>query len=177
MSGLVNALLILAVAAWVIARQLRAARVDTDRRWWLLPGILAVVALREPDLLDPHHHTAAAALLGAELLVGAAMGLGWARTTRVWTEPDGSVWSKGTKATVAVWVLGIGLRVALFALGAAAGIHQDSAALLLALAATLLIRSGIVTRRARQLAPAAGAAGPVAAYGDGVVGSTPKERV
>ncbi|SMF76518.1 DUF1453 family protein [Streptomyces sp. Amel2xC10] len=151
MSGLVDALLIAAVAVLVIVRQFRASRVDTDRRWWVLPGVLAVVALREPGLLDAHDHLASALVLGAELIVGVAMGAGWAWTTRIWVEPDGAVWSKSTKASVIVWITGIGLRVGLFGLGALVGVHQNSSALLLALASTLLVRSGILMWRASEL--------------------------
>ncbi|MFD9322635.1 DUF1453 domain-containing protein [Streptomyces sp. NPDC060053] len=174
MSGLVNALVIVAVAALVIVRQFRASRIDTDRRWWLLPGILAVIALREPDLLDARHHAQSALLLGAELLVALAMGAAWAWTTRIWVEPDGSVWSKGTRASVGVWGAGIGLRVGLFGVGALLGLHQDSAALMLGLAATLLVRSGILIWRAqsRNRTPV-----HASAYGDHVPRSPWKERV
>ncbi|MBO7935008.1 DUF1453 family protein [Streptomyces sp. S9] len=151
MSGLVDALLIAAVAVLVIVRQFRASRVDTDRRWWVLPGVLAVVALREPGLLGAHHHLASALVLGAELIVGVAMGAGWAWTTRIWVEPDGAMWSKSTKASVIVWITGIGLRVGLFGLAALVGVHQNSSALLLALASTLLVRSGILMWRASEL--------------------------
>ncbi|WP_335340839.1 hypothetical protein [Streptomyces qaidamensis] len=41
---------------------------------------------------------------------------------------------------MAVWAVGIGLRVGLFALGTAVGVHQDSSALLLGLAGTLVVR-------------------------------------
>ena len=54
MSGLVDALLIVVAVIVVIARQFRASRIDTGRRWWLLPVILAVVALREAGLVDPY---------------------------------------------------------------------------------------------------------------------------
>ena len=174
MSGLVNALLIVAVAALVIVRQLRASRVDTGRRWWVLQGVLAVPALQAPGLLDAHHHTTSAPMLGAELIVGLATGAGWAWTTRIWVEPDGAVWSRSTRASVAVWILGITLRVGIFATGAVLGIHQDSSALLLALAATLLVRSGILAGRARKLhrTPA-----PEAAYGAQTDLSAWKERV
>ncbi|MEU5276452.1 DUF1453 domain-containing protein [Streptomyces asoensis] len=177
MSGLVDPLLIAAVAALVIVRQFRASRIDTDRRWWLLPGILAVLALREPDLLDARHATGSALLLGAELLVALAMGVAWALTTRVWAEPDGSVWSKSTGASLAVWGAGIALRAGLFGAGALLGVHQDSAALMLGLAATLLVRSGILVRRLQSVdrVPA-----PATAYGDRTPGShrSPwKERV
>ncbi|KUO12506.1 DUF1453 family protein [Streptomyces sp. DSM 15324] len=174
MSALIDALVIVAVAALVIVRQVGASRVDTDRRWWLLPVVLAVVALREPHLLDAHHFSASAVILGAELLVGLATGIGWAWTTRIGVESDGAVWSKSTRSSVGVWVLGISLRAGLFALGALFGVHQNSSALLLALAGTLLVRSGILIRRARRLDRST-VPGP--AYGEHTVRTTWKERV
>ncbi|MFI2641186.1 DUF1453 domain-containing protein [Streptomyces sp. NPDC018610] len=174
MSGLVDALAIVAVAALVISRQFRARRLDTDRRWWVLPVILAVVALRGPGLLDAHHRTGSAVLLGAELVLGLATGAGWAWTTRIWTEPDGAVWTKSTRAGIAVWLGGIVLRVGLFAIGAALGVHQGSSAVLLALAAALLVRSAVLVGRTRVLAPAGAVA---AAYGDDRSRPAWKERV
>ncbi|MER6528249.1 DUF1453 domain-containing protein [Streptomyces sp. NPDC001508] len=174
MSGLVNALVIVAVVALVLVRQFRARAIDTDRRWWVLPVILAVVALREPGIIDAHHRTESIALLGTELLIGLAMGAGWAWTTRVWTESDGVVWTKSTRASVAVWVVGIALRAGLFGLGKALGVHQGSSALLLALAGTLVVRSGILVWRARSLTAATGRG---AAYGDAMRRSAWKEGV
>ncbi|WP_043677959.1 DUF1453 family protein [Streptomyces xylophagus] len=173
MSGLVNALVIVAVVAVVIGRQFRARRIDTDRRWWVLPAVLAVVALREPGILDAHHHTESAVLLGVELVIGLATGAGWAWTTRLWVEEDGAVWSKSTKASGGVWIVGIALRVGLFALGAAVGVHQDSSALMLGLAATLLVRSGILVWRAQSHI---GAAGSAPAYGFDMARPARKER-
>jgi len=173
MPGLVNALVIVIVAAIVIARQFRARPIDTDRRWWLLPAVLAVVALREPGILDAHHRTGSAVLLAVELLIGLGTGAGWAWTTRVWTEPDGSVWTRSSKASGAVWAAGIALRVGVFALGATLGIHQDSSALMLGLAGTLLVRSGVLTWRARSLDDVSPS---VSAYGDGMP-ATRKEFV
>jgi hypothetical protein len=174
MSGLVDAFLIVAVVALVIARQFRAQRIDTGARGWLLPGILAVMALREPGLVDAHHPTTSIALLTVELLIGVATGAAWAWTTRIWAEPDGAVWSRSTKASGAVWIVGIALRAGLYGLGVALGVHQDSSALLLALAATLLVRSGILAWRA-QSPLRASAQGP--AYGDGMPRPAWKERV
>ncbi|MEU6576345.1 DUF1453 domain-containing protein [Streptomyces sp. NPDC046805] len=152
MSGLVNAWVIVAVVALMIVRQFGARPIKTDRRWWVVPVILAVVALREPGILDAHHRVESVLLLMAELLIGLVTGAGWARTTRVWTEPDGVVWTKSTRASVAVWIIGIALRVGLFAFGALVGVHQDSSALFLALAVTLVVRSRILVRRARSIA-------------------------
>ncbi|MGV9417687.1 DUF1453 domain-containing protein [Streptomyces sp. NPDC003674] len=163
MSGFVNALVIVAVVAVVIMRQFRARAINTDRRWWLLPVILAVVALREPGILDDHHPTVSVALLAVELLIAALTGAGWAWTTRIWTEPDGAVWTRGTKAGAAVWIAGIALRAGVFACGVGSGVHQDGSALVLGLAAMLLVRAGVVNRRARSL----GASDrPAPAYGD-----------
>ncbi|GAA3144000.1 DUF1453 family protein [Streptomyces rameus] len=164
MSGFVNALVIVGVVAIVIARQFRAHPINTDRRWWLLPVILAVVALRKPGILDAHHRAESAVLLAVELLIGLATGVGWGWTTRIWTAPDGIVWSRSTKASVAVWGVGIALRAGVFALGSALGLHQDSSALMLGLAGTLLIRSGILAWRAQ---PSGAASSPAPAYGDG----------
>ncbi|MDF3298335.1 CcdC protein domain-containing protein [Streptomyces tropicalis] len=164
MSGLVNALVIAAVAALVISRQFRARRFDADRRWWLLPLILTVVALREPGLIDTRHRTESVALLAVELLVGLAIGAGWAWTSRIWVEADGAVWTKGTRAAAAVWVVGVAVRVGLFGVGRVLDVHQNSSALTLALGGTLLVRSGVLAWRAQTLA---GAAVRAAAYGDG----------
>ncbi|MGW1810343.1 DUF1453 domain-containing protein [Streptomyces sp. NPDC002078] len=165
MSGLVNALVIVAVAAIVIVRQFRARAINTDRRWWLIPVVLAAVALREPGILDAHHHAESAALLAVELIIGVATGAGWAWTTRVWREPDGVVWTKSTKASVAVWIVGIALRIGIYAIGAVLGLHQNSSALMCALAVTLLVRGGILVWRAQSLGTTDH---PAPAYGDGM---------
>lgn len=177
MSGLVNALLIVAVVVVVIARQFRARPVNTGRRWWLLPAVLAVAALREPGILDAHHRTESALLLGAELLVGLGMGAAWAWTTRIWTEPDGVVWTKSTRAGAMVWLGGLLVRVGLFALGAALGVHQDSSALMLGLALLLLVRSGILQWRAQSLPSGPSMSGPTRAYRDDMARVTRKEGV
>jgi hypothetical protein len=174
MPGLVKALVIAAVVVLVIARQFSAREITTERRWWILPVVLAFVALREPGTLDARHRTESAVLLGAELLIGLAIGAGWAWTTRIWAAPDGAVWSRSTRASLAVWGLGIAVRVGLFALGTALGVHQSSSALMLALAATLLVRSGFLVLRAQSLTTTAG---PVPAYGDRGARPARKERV
>lgn len=158
MPGLVNALLIIAVVAIVVVRQCSARRISDDRRWWILPGILLFMSLREPGLMDRHHEALSVVVLGAELAVGLVTGAAWGWTARLWREPDGSLWSKGTKATVFVWTGGLVLRAALYGAAALMGIHQGSAALMTALAVTLLVRSGVLMWRARQMRPAYGGA-------------------
>ncbi|MHC5906580.1 DUF1453 domain-containing protein [Streptomyces sp. S6] len=175
MAGLVNALVIAAVVAVVIGRQFRAAPVDAGRRWWLLPGILAVMSVQQAGLLDAGHRTASAVLLGVEVLVGLVTGAGWGWTTRMWVAEDGVVWRKSGRASAGVWGVGVVLRVGLFGVGAAIGVHQNSSVLMLSLAATLLVRSGVVAWRAQQLDRTL--AGPAAPYRDEVSRLRTKERV
>ncbi|MFD8419649.1 DUF1453 domain-containing protein [Streptomyces sp. NPDC059466] len=174
MSGLVNALVIVAVVVLVVARQFRTRRVSTDRRWWIVPAVLAVIALREPGLVDSHHRTGAILLIGTEIVIGLAVGAAWAWTTRMWMEPDGTVWSRSTKTGAAVWGVGIAARLGLYGIGALLGVRQNSSALLLALAATLLVRSGLLLWRSQSLRPAVA---QDAAYGGGVPQAPWKERV
>jgi hypothetical protein len=159
----------------VIARQFRARRISSDRRWWIVPAVLAFMALRDPGLIDPHHQVEASLLLGTELVTALAVGAGWAWTTRIWTEPDGAVWSRSTKAGGAVWIVGICLRLGLFGIGAVLGVHQGSSALTLGLAATLLVRSGLVAWRVQSSRPSVIGQSP--AYGDGVGRALRKERL
>ncbi|MFI6057835.1 DUF1453 domain-containing protein [Streptomyces sp. NPDC051286] len=161
MSGLINVLVIIAVIALVVVRQCSARRNSDDRRWWVLPGILILLSLRQSGLTDPRDEALSLVVLGAELLVGLVVGVGWGRTTRLWRESDGSMWSRGTKATVLVWTGGLALRTALSGTTVPMGIRQGSAAPIAALALTLLARSGVLTWRARGMSPA---------YGDAVGG-------
>ncbi|MES9589682.1 DUF1453 domain-containing protein [Streptomyces sp. NPDC093108] len=165
MSGLVNILVIGAVIAVVVVRQCSARQISDDRRWWILPGILLVLSLREPGLVDPHHTALSMAVLGAELVVGLVTGVAWGWTTRLWREADGSLWSKGTKATGFVWIGGLVLRAALYGAAALMGIDQGTPALLSALAVTLAARGGALMWRAGQMAPA---------YGGSAGGTTPR---
>ncbi|MCG7523809.1 DUF1453 domain-containing protein [Streptomyces sp. OfavH-34-F] len=151
MSGLDNALVIIAVIALVVVRHLSAERVSGDRRWWAPPAVLLFMALREPELVDPDHEIASVALLCAELLVGLATGAGWAWTMRLWRAEDGSVWSRGTKATVLVWIAGLGLRAALYGTAVLLDVDQGTPTLMAALAATLLVRTGLLARRAAAI--------------------------
>ncbi|MFC5723662.1 DUF1453 domain-containing protein [Streptomyces gamaensis] len=155
MSETVDVLVIVAVLALVLARQFRPQKVTADsRRWWLLPAVLLVVAVREPGLLDAGHPTASAALLAGGVLAGLVTGAAWAWSTRVWADRSGAIWAQGGRATAAIWLGGVALRLGLHGLGALAGVHQGGPATMLTMAAALLARSGVVSLRARGLRPA-----------------------
>ncbi|MEU5660191.1 DUF1453 domain-containing protein [Streptomyces sp. NPDC047737] len=151
MSGLFNVLVIVAVVALAVTRQFSARRIRDEKRWWLLPTVLLLVALRNGEVVDPRHEALSAVLLVAGILAGLVTGAGWGWTSRVWRQPDASVWSRGTKATVFVWVGGIGVRALLGGGAFLLGVHQGPAALLLSLAAMLLARSGVLVLRARSM--------------------------
>ncbi|UJB44404.1 DUF1453 domain-containing protein [Streptomyces sp. A1-5] len=152
MSGLLNIAVLVAIVAIVFARQFTAQRVTSEgRKRWLMPAILVFLALRQPGLLDPAHRAASVALLLATLLIGLVSGAAWAWTTRLWTDENGAVWTKGTWAAAGVWLGGIALRLGLMGVAAVLGVHQSSQSTLLSVAAMLLTRAGVTAWRAQGL--------------------------
>ncbi|WP_275462621.1 DUF1453 domain-containing protein [Streptomyces noursei] len=150
MSGLLNIAVLIAVVAIVFARQFTAQRITSEgRKWWLMPVILIFMALRQPGLVDPSHRAASVVLLVVTLLIGLASGAAWAWTTRIWTDENGAVWTKGTWAAAGVWLGGMALRLGLMGIAAAFGVHQSSQTTLLSVAAMLLTRAGVTAWRAQ----------------------------
>ncbi|MBC3844208.1 DUF1453 family protein [Streptacidiphilus sp. 4-A2] len=157
MSSAENITVIVAVVCWVVARQFKARRFSGDaRRMLILPAALAFMGLGQHNLLDPHHQATAAALLVIGVIVEVGMGSVWGFTTRVWRDENGTVWAKGTKATAFAWTGMLLIRAGLMAVGAALGVAAGEGPVLISLAALLLVRSAVVTWRARDLSPAYG---------------------
>ncbi|MFE5583461.1 DUF1453 domain-containing protein [Kitasatospora sp. NPDC056531] len=154
MTAVANLLVIAAVTVLVVQRQMRVQRLDTERRFWLLPLILGVLALRDPQIIDHQHTALSAALLAAGMVTVLAMGTVWGWTVRIWRAADGTVLLKGTKATLAAWGGMIAIRIGLYAIGSALGVHQAGSSLMLGMAVLLLVRSLVVNWRARTLEPA-----------------------
>ncbi|MFD9689719.1 DUF1453 domain-containing protein [Kitasatospora sp. NPDC059088] len=154
MGSLANLLVIAAVVVLVVGRQMRVQRLDTERRFWLLPLILGVLALRDPQIIDHQHTALSGALLAAGLVTTLAMGTVWGWTVRVWRAADGNVMVKGTKATLAAWGGMVVVRIGLYVAGSALGVHQAGSSLMLGMAVLLLVRSLVVNWRARTLEPA-----------------------
>jgi hypothetical protein len=154
MSALADLLVAVAVVALVVTRQLKARRVDTERRLWLLPLVLGVPALRDPGLLDPGHRATAALLLAGSLVTVLAMGCVWGWTVRLWRDSDGTIWARGTAATAAAWGGMLVLRLGWWGLGSALHVRQGTSALLLSLGVLLLARGVVVNwRAARRFEP------------------------
>ncbi|MFJ7249845.1 DUF1453 domain-containing protein [Kitasatospora sp. NPDC098652] len=154
MGSLANLLVIAAVVVLVVGRQMRVQRLDTERRFWLLPLVLGVLALRDPQVIDHQHTVLSGVLLAAGLVTTLAMGTVWGWTVRIWRAADGNVMVKGTKATLAAWGGMIVVRIGLYAAGSALGVHQAGSSLMLGMAVLLLVRSLVVNWRARSLEPA-----------------------
>ncbi|MFJ9776455.1 DUF1453 domain-containing protein [Kitasatospora sp. NPDC101157] len=154
MSAVANLLVIAAVVVLVVQRQMHVQRLDTERRFWLLPLILGVLALRDPQIIDHQHAALSATLLAAGLVAVLAMGTVWGWTVRIWRAGDGKVLVKGTKATLAAWGGMLAIRIGLYGIGSALGVHQAGSSLMLGMAVLLLVRSLVVNWRARALDPA-----------------------
>jgi hypothetical protein len=152
-----NIALAVVVVVFVVARQFRARQITSDsRRMLVIPAILAVLAFNDHGLVDHAHRSASVALLVVSILLEVAMGFAWGFTTRVWRDASGAVWAKGTAATGFAWVGMIVARIALYAIGSAMGVAQGQGVLLLSLAAVLLVRTAVVSWRAREMEPSYG---------------------
>ncbi|MFI8457862.1 DUF1453 domain-containing protein [Kitasatospora sp. NPDC085464] len=154
MNALANLLVIAVVVVLVVQRQMRVQRLDTERRFWLLPLVLGVLALRDPQIIDHGHTGLSVALLAAGLVTVLAMGSVWGWTVRLWRDADGAVLAKGTKATLAAWGGMIAIRIGLYGIGSALHVHQSGSSLMLGMAVMLMVRSLVVNWRARMLEPA-----------------------
>jgi len=173
MHEMLYGLAIVAAVLLMIVRQSRPRRIGGDLRGMLvLPAVMVFAGFSQGHLLDTHHRGVSAVLLAAELVVGLLMGAGWAATSRIWTAEDGTVWSRGSRATATVWVVGLLVRVGLMGVGALLGVRESSGPLLLALGVSFAVRGALLMRRAAALSSGQGAS-----YRDGVVMPPRKDRV
>lgn len=148
-----NIVLIAAVVVFILVRRFSARQVS-EGKLYVLPLILGVVAIVQGHLADPHHYDLSVGLLAAEVAAAALLGLGLGATMRVWRGSDGVLWSKGTWATLGLFVLSIGVRGGIMAIGYAAGVKPGSGPIMLSVAAWLLAQNAVVAWRARTLTTA-----------------------
>lgn len=149
-----NVLIALAVLALVLSRQLQKREVREAQPYRLVL-VLGVVGVVETVQFHQQHAVSAAgwSLLAASLLVGAGFGALRGTTMHVWRE-GGVLYRKGNAVTVVLWLVGIGLHLALdLATGHvdhdAAGLGSSSVLLYLAL--TLGIQRVLVLERAEHV--------------------------
>ena len=160
---LVNGLLIL-----LVLRQVRWTRLGLTNLVLPIVIVVAVAAEYLRSIPAGGNDVAFDVLLGA---TGAALGTACALTTRMRRDPDGTVLAKAGLAAAALWVVGVGARLA-FALwsshGGGPAIERFSvahsitsssawvAAIVLMALAEVLARTAVLRLRARRV-PAAGA--------------------
>ncbi|MFC5064587.1 hypothetical protein [Actinomycetospora atypica] len=153
MSGSVQAVVGIAVIAWVLWNQLRT-REFTSRRV-RIAAVLGVIGLVEVVSAAGSHPVSAAgwALLVVGLVVGAATGLLRAATVSLWVQ-DGRVLTRGHWGTAALWVVGIGVHVGLDLLAgvvAPSAGAVDASSILLFVGVSLGAQGLVTMQRARAL--------------------------
>jgi hypothetical protein len=159
----VEILAILALTGWAIYRQTIVAEVSPGLGRFKMALIYAGVGLVVGGF-DTPTGSAGWAFIVAGLALSLVVGLLRGRLTRVWADPDGRIWRRGTATTV---VLFIGLVAVKFALGTLAHLwHVDDGAgfgeVLVMIAVMIAVQAQIIHRRARQLATAAALPQPAA---------------
>ncbi len=146
-SGILNAVLVLALVAWVLYRQ-TIARPVSARSLWLLPGILVVIGVAAISNVNKGNlSTTAITYLGIDLVSSVALGALRGCFVRVFAR-DGVMWRQGGAITIALWLVAIGVRVVIAILASHAGVGNVSdAALEVALGMSLLAQNGVVALR------------------------------
>jgi hypothetical protein len=164
-----DVLLIGAAAVWVLARQVRLARVK-PRLLWLAPLVLAYFGIRALPT-STWRVPADLGLLVLSAAVSVGLGVWRGQTIRVWREADGTWWRQGSVRTLVLWGVLIVVRGLLYGLDAAVG-HRDASglgAILLTLALSFAAQNAITATRMSATQPLPGgqpveqAAEPVAA--------------
>jgi hypothetical protein len=154
-SGAASAAIVLAVIALLVVTRMRGRRLD-EQRMLLIPGILIVagianVASAHSGTLHSIDYVIIAIDLADSLILGVCRGF----SVKIY-EQDGAPWYRYSPLTAGLWLLSIGIRLGLAAIGSkhhAAAITAGGD-LLLMLGLTLVCQNLVVAARARRVAPA-----------------------
>jgi len=168
-----DVLLIGAAVVWVLARQVRAARVK-PRLLWLAPLILAYSGIRA--LPAPAWHTPAdLGLLALSTAVSVGLGIWRGQTIQVWRDADSTWWRQGSARTLALWGALIVARALLYGLDAAAGHREASGlgAILLTLALSFAAQNSVTAVRMYTAPPLTPGQPAEPAAGHAVTASSP----
>ncbi|MEV4296204.1 hypothetical protein [Microbispora rosea] len=149
--------LTLVVVAFVIYRQMRPRPVARPVVL-IIAAVMILAGLGGGGLVDAGHASLSIAVLVAELLVAAGLGVLRAMTTRVWRDQHGVAWAQGGVPTLIAWVGSIAVRVAMMALTSFLGLASSQSSVLLFVGVTLGVQFLVVARRANALptGPASG---------------------
>ncbi|MEA5454643.1 hypothetical protein SPF06_07920 [Sinomonas sp. JGH33] len=153
-----NVVLAVGVLAWAVVRQFQTRPVGPLKVGVFL--ILGAIGVWQLAQLADSRGIAPAEALALALSLGLAAGFGWlrGRAAAVWIQ-DGVAYRRGGWPAVGLWMAAIGTHVAVDVLGSALdGVRGpspvSSASIMLYIAVTLGIQSGVVARRAAALAGA-----------------------
>ena len=143
----VNLLLITAAVAWVLARQVRRARIK-PRLLWLAPVVLAYFGIRTLSA-STWHMPADLGLLALSAAVSVGLGVWRGQTIRIWRAADGTWWRQGSVRTLALWGALIVARGLLYGLDTAVGHREASGlgAILVALALSFAAQNAVSAAR------------------------------
>lgn len=154
--GLVTA----ALVVFILVRRFGTRKVGSEARMFAIPLVMAVVAVIQGDMIDGHHPLLSESLLAVGILAALVLGAGLGYTMRLWHDGTGTLWSRGTKLTVAMLIASILVRAGLIATGYALGLATSMGAILVFVAAWLLAHNAVIAWRVRNLPAPAVSVGP-----------------
>jgi hypothetical protein len=152
-----NIVIGVAVVALLVVRQMSTRRVreDTAFRFMLILGVIGIVLM--VDAAKGHPLPARAVLVVvAGLVLAVLLGAVRALTVRIWRDPSGVAWRRGTGWTAALWIVSLAAHLGLDPLAGDSSVAKSfvSASILLYLALTLGVQREVLRARAARL-PAA----------------------
>jgi len=152
-STIANVLLIGVAVVWILARQVRRARVKA-RLLWLAPLILAYFGIRALPA-STWHVPADLGLLALSAAVSVGLGVWRGQTIKVWREADGTWWRQGSVLTLVLWGALLVARGVVYGVDAAAG-HRDASglgAILVTLALSFAAQNAVTALRMNAVQP------------------------
>lgn len=154
MEQILIGLVVFALVVVILVRRFSTRRLGSETKMLVVPLAIVVVAVGQGDLVDHRHVLLSEVMLVLGVLLAAGLGAGLGYSLRIWTEADGTRWSKGTKWTVLLLLATLLVRAGLIAAGFALGSPAGMGAILLFLAAWLAAQNGVVYWRSRSLTAA-----------------------
>jgi Ca2+/Na+ antiporter len=156
-STLINIAIAVALVGWLLARQMQARPVRSDRPY-RRPLIFGVIGVIELSSFSKQHHLNSATwvVLGVSLVSAALFGLLRGSQVRVWYDGR-QLWRKGNLLTCALWLVGIAIHLLIDQIGASgAGVPDGfgAASIPIYLAVSLGVQQLVIVERASRLTPA-----------------------
>lgn len=144
---LVNIIVGMLVVGWILSRQMAPRAVRSSPKGAVIITVIGLVSAAQ--FVDHHHLSAVAvATMVASAVVGVVFAVARGFTIRVWRDEQGVLMSRGTGATLVLWIAGLAAHVGLDLL---AGHGAGSATIVLYIGTMLLAQLLVVQWRAGAL--------------------------